>query len=380
MTITLDSMEKHLIEYDLQFFAQDGPGGEKTEEPTAKKKTDARKDGNVANSNEVNNAASLLIFFILIAVYYDDMADRIMGIFRNVYSQIPEYIVMYDGYVPVRSMETMVGQILVNVLIISMPFMLLAVIVGLICNIAQVGWQITTKPLQPKFSKLNPVKGMKNLFSTKKIFELVKSLLKLILLFTVIYTYVAGLDESIYLLYDISLGQSIKTMGTILVNLGIRIAAWYILIAAADVVYTRYKHHEDLKMTKQEVKDEYKNTEGDPQIKSKQRQRMMEASRRRMMQQLPQADVVITNPTHYAVAILYEADKYEAPRVIAKGEDYLAQRIKEIARENDIEIVENKPLARMLYATVEVGEFVPPELYKAVAEVLAFVYHLKGKV
>lgn len=375
-----DESRHYLIKYNLQFFAKEGPGGEKTEEPTSKKKNDARKDGNVANSNEVNNAASLMIFFVLIAVYYDTMADRILGIFRNIYNQIPEYIVMYDGYIPVKSIETMVGQILVNVLIISLPFMLLAVIVGLICNIAQVGWQITTKPLKPKLSKLDPIKGFKNLFSSKKIFELVKSLLKLVLLFTVIYTYLAGLDESIFLLYDITLAQSIHTMGIILVNIGIRIAAWYILIAAADVVYTRYKHHEDLKMTKQEVKDEYKNTEGDPQIKSKQKQRMMEASRRRMMQQLPQADVVITNPTHYAVAILYEADKYEAPRVIAKGEDYLAQRIKEIARENDIEIVENKPLARMLYATVEVGEFVPPELYKAVAEVLAFVYHLKGKV
>ncbi|MCR4902135.1 MAG: flagellar biosynthesis protein FlhB [Butyrivibrio sp.] len=380
MDCNLEMLRKPLIEYDLQFFAKDGPGGEKTEEPTSKKKQDARNDGNVANSNEVNNAASLMIFFVLIAVYHQNMADRILAIFRNVYNQIPEYIVMYDGYVPTKAMQTMVGQILINVLIISLPFMALALIVGLICNIVQVGWKITTKPLKPKFSKLNPIKGFKNMFSVKKIFELVKSLLKLVLLFGVIYSYVSGLDESIFLLYDISLGQSIETMGVILVNIGIRIAAWYVLIAAADVAYTRYKHHEDLKMTKQEVKDEYKNTEGDPQIKSKQKQRMMEASRRRMMQNLPQADVVITNPTHYAVAILYEADKYEAPRVIAKGEDYLAQKIKEVAKENDIEIVENKPLARMLYATVEVGEFVPPELYKAVAEVLAFVYHLKGKV
>jgi flagellar biosynthetic protein FlhB len=133
-------------------------------------------------------------------------------------------------------------------------------------------------------------------------------------------------------------------------------------------------------MTKQEVKEEYKNSEGDPTVKSAQKRRMMEASRRRMMQQLPQADVVITNPTHYAVAIKYDADESDAPIVIAKGADYLAQKIKEIARDNDVEIVENKPLARMLYANVEVGELVPPELYKAVAEVLAYVYHLKGKI
>jgi flagellar biosynthetic protein FlhB len=152
------------------------------------------------------------------------------------------------------------------------------------------------------------------------------------------------------------------------------------LIAALDFIYQKVKFKNDMKMTKQEVKDEYKNQEGDPQIKGKQRQRMQEASRRRMMQQLPQADVVITNPTHFAVAIKYDPELYDAPFVVAKGADYLAQKIKEVARENHIEIVENKPLARMLYANVDVGNLVPPELYQAVAEVLAFVYHLQGKV
>ena len=152
------------------------------------------------------------------------------------------------------------------------------------------------------------------------------------------------------------------------------------IIAFLDYFYQKWKFNEDMKMTKQEVKDEYKNQEGDPQVKGKQKQRMREASMRRMMQQLPEADVVITNPTHYAVAIKYDPDKFDAPYVLAKGEDFLAQRIKEIAKENNIEIVENKPLARMLYANVDIGGLVPPELYQAVAEVLAFVYHLQGKV
>lgn len=152
------------------------------------------------------------------------------------------------------------------------------------------------------------------------------------------------------------------------------------VVAYADYRYQKWKFRDDMKMTKQEVKDEYKNMEGDPQVKGKQKQRMREASMRRMMQQLPEADVVITNPTHYAVAIKYDPDKYDAPYVIAKGEDFLAQKIKDVAKENHIEIVENKPLARMLYANVEIGGLVPPELYQAVAEVLAFVYHLKGKV
>jgi flagellar biosynthetic protein FlhB len=152
------------------------------------------------------------------------------------------------------------------------------------------------------------------------------------------------------------------------------------IIAFADLIYQRRRFRKDMMMTKQEVKDEYKNSEGNPEIKGAQKKRMMQASQRRMMQNLPKADVVITNPTHYAVAIKYDAEEADAPVVVAKGADYLAQKIKEIAKENNVEIVENKPLARMLYANVEVGELVPPELYKAVAEVLAYVYHLKGKV
>ncbi len=196
----------------------------------------------------------------------------------------------------------------------------------------------------------------------------------------VAYSYLKDRLGQVFILYDMSLNQAIALIGEIVTDLGVRIAAVYMVIAFLDFAYQKWKYKEDMKMTKQEVKDEYKNQEGDPQVKSKQKQRMREASMRRMMQQLPEADVVITNPTHYAVAIKYDPDKYDAPYVLAKGENYLAQRIKDIAKENDIEIVENKPLARMLYANVEVGELIPPELYQAVAEVLAFVYHLKGKV
>ena len=174
--------------------------------------------------------------------------------------------------------------------------------------------------------------------------------------------------------------QALGLIGDIVVDLGIRISVVYMIIAFLDYAYQKWKFKDDMKMTKQEVKDEFKNQEGDPQIKGKQKQRMMEASRRRMMQQLPEADVVITNPTHYAVAIKYDPDKYDAPYVVAKGEDFLAQKIKEIAKENNVEIVENKPLARMLYANVDIGGLIPPELYQSVAEVLAFVYHLKGRI
>ena len=176
------------------------------------------------------------------------------------------------------------------------------------------------------------------------------------------------------------MNQAIGLIGEIAIDLGIRIAMVYMVIAFLDFWYQKWKFRQDMKMTKQEVKDEYKNQEGDPQVKAKQKQRMREASMRRMMSQLPEADVVITNPTHYAVAVKYDPEKYDAPYVLAKGEDYLAQKIKDVAREHEIEIVENKPLARMLYANVEIGGLIPPELYQAVAEVLAFVYHLKGKI
>jgi len=195
-----------------------------------------------------------------------------------------------------------------------------------------------------------------------------------------VFFYLRGEQDKLLVIMDMSIMDTLSMLSSLIVNIGLRISVAYIILALADYMYQRWKFSEDMKMTKQEVKDEYKNMEGDPQIKGQQRRRMQEASRRRMMQQLPQADVVITNPTHYAVAIKYDPEKYEAPFVVAKGADYLAARIKEIAKENNIEIYEDKPLARMLYANVEVDQIVPPELYQAVAEVLAFVYHLQGRV
>ncbi|WP_035767117.1 flagellar biosynthesis protein FlhB [Butyrivibrio sp. NC2002] len=368
-----------LIPYDLQFFA-DGPGGEKTEEPTAKKLSDARDEGQVANSREVGNAAGLLALFVLLRTLYGWMGDGFKNLFDHVYIQIPEYIKLYDGYVPIQNLRTVMNTALLRVMLLTLPFFAVAIIIALVANIAQVGWKITSKPLQPKLNKLNPISGFKKIFSTRSIFELIKSIAKIVVISAVVYSYLTGLEASIFSLYDMPLRQAIGLMGSIVIDLGIRIAAIYIIIAAADVIFQRRKFKKDMMMTKQEVKDEYKNSEGDPQIKSQQRRRMQQASQRRMMQELPKADVVITNPTHYAVAIRYDAEEMDAPQVIAKGEDYLAQKIKEIAKENGIEIVENKPLARMLFANVDVGEFVPPELYQAVAEVLAFVYHLQGKV
>lgn len=371
---------KRILQYDLQFFAKDGPGGEKTEEPTGKKLNEARKEGQVAKSKEIANAFSMLALFLMLKLYLGILGTGFIENFSAVYNQIPDLVTLYEGNIPFLSIQVLVRSMMIELLILIAPIFIVGVLVVFICDVVQVKWKPTTKPLKPKFNKLNPIQGFKKIISLNSFVELIKSALKLGLVGYVAYSYLIERVGQIFILYDIGLNQAIGLMGQIVTDLGLRIAGVYMVIAFLDFAYQKWKFKEDMKMTKQEVKDEFKNQEGDPQIKGKQRQRMREASMRRMMQQLPQADVVITNPTHYAVAIKYDPDKYDAPYVIAKGEDHLAQRIKEVAKENDIEIVENKPLARMLYANVEIGGLIPPELYQAVAEVLAFVYHLKGKV
>ena len=369
-----------ILEYNLQFFAKDGPGGEKTEAPTAKKLSDARKEGQVAKSREIANAFGILALFAMMKVYIGQIGIGLLEYFSGVYNQIPDVVQMYDGMLPVAAITTLVKSMAYQLAGICIPVLLVGFVVAFVCDVVQVKWSPTSKPLQPKFSKLSPIKGFSRIFSASSLVELVKSVAKIGVIAYVVYSYLKDKADEIFLLYDIGLNRAIANIGEIVTDLGIRIAAVYMIIAFLDYFYQKWKFNEDMKMTKQEVKDEYKNQEGDPQVKGKQKQRMREASMRRMMQQLPEADVVITNPTHYAVAIKYDPDKFDAPYVLAKGEDFLAQRIKEIAKENNIEIVENKPLARMLYANVDIGGLVPPELYQAVAEVLAFVYHLQGKV
>lgn len=369
-----------LIKYNLQFFAEDANGAEKSEQPTAKKLEDARKEGQVAKSQEVATAFSLLSLFVILRVVYALMGSTFTNIFPRVYNDIPNVARTYDGQLPIAYITSIVNKAMLTLLLLCAPFFIVGFAVAFISDYVQVGYKPTTKPLQPKLSKLNPVSGLKKIFSTRKLFELAKSIVKLLIMGIVIYSFFSKRNDYLFLLYDMPLSQAIGLMGNLIIDLGFRVAIAYMIIALADFIYQKRKFTKDMMMTKQEVKDEFKNSEGSPEVKSAQKRRMMEASRRRMMQAVPQADVVITNPTHYAVAVKYDAEEAEAPIVVAKGADFVAQRIKELARESGVEIVENKPLARMLYANVEVGELVPPELYKAVAEVLAYVYHLKGKI
>ena len=274
----------------------------------------------------------------------------------------------------VQAAAGLIASVTLKSLLIMLPFMAFGFVVTLLVSIVQVGWKVSTKPMKPELSKLNPLNGFKRIFSKDSLFELVKSILKIVIIIYIAYTSIKDNANDLFALYDLGLNQAVALVGTLIINTGIKISIVYLVIGLADFIYQKHKFNEDMKMTKQEVKDEYKNTEGDPQIKGRQRRKMQEVSQKRMMQDVPKADVVITNPTHFAVALKYEAEVSSAPVVLAKGEDYLAQKIKEVARENKIEIVENKPLARMLYHNVDVGAEIPPELYQAVAEVLAAVY------
>lgn len=372
--------EYMILEYNLQFFAADGPGGEKTEEPTQKRKTDNRKEGKVCKSQEVNHAFELIAVFILLKIVIGHLGTQFMEVFKTIYSKIPEMVTFWEGNIIVEDYATLIHSIYLKILVILAPFLATGFIVAFLVQLVQVKWVVSWKPMKPKFSKLNPISGVKRIFSAQKLFQLGVSVVKIVLISWVVYDEIKDAWKYLFIMYDIPLTQGIELVGNTVINLGLKISLFFLIVAAADYFYQKMKFQKDSKMTKQEVKDEYKQQEGDPQIKSKIRSKMQEVSRRRMMQNLPDADVVITNPTHFAVAIKYDTSQFEAPFVVAKGADHLAFKIKEVAKENHIEIVENKPLARMLYANVEVGEQIPPELYQTVAEILAMVYKMQGKI
>lgn len=361
------------LNYDLQLFAKEGNGGEKTEEPTSKRLKDARKKGQVAKSTDITSAISLLVFFCVLKIYVGLMGNMLLENFQLFYKDLAADAAAFN----MQLICTRLGWGIQRIIIIILPFLVLSFVVTVIVQLYQVKWKVTFEPMKPQFNKFNPVSGMKRLFSKEKLVQLAMSIAKIAIIFAVVYNYLGDKWNLVLDMYHFSLTQAIALIGTTVIDVCIRISAFFLVIGFVDYLYQKWKFHEDMKMTKQEVKDEYKQAEGDPKVKAQQRRRMQEASQRRMMQALPQADVVITNPTHLAVALKYDKDKYDAPIVVAKGADYLAEKIKNVARENGIEIVENKPLARMLYHNVELGQQIPPELYQMVAEVLAYVYNLK---
>ena len=365
--------------FSLQVFAKDGPGGEKTEEPTAKKLSDARNEGQVAKGKDLTSAVMLLVLFMVLRFTVGNMGEGFIECFNKNYTQIGDLFTSTHGEYNMQYTIALIQSAALDMLKLLIPFFGIGFIIAIVIELAQVKWKPTSKPLQPKLSKFNPINGIKRMFSVRTLVSLIKQVVILVVIFIVVYNKLKSRMSDIYMLYDIPLISAIMLLGDIIFDIGTVICVIYTIIGIADYVFEKRKFRKDMMMTKQEVKDEWKNTEGNPEVKNKIRQKMSEASRRRMMQAVPEADVVITNPTHFAVALKYEQNKGKAPVVVAKGEDYLAAKIKEAARENNIEIVENKPLARMLYYNVELDEEIPPELYQAVAEVLAFVYNIKNK-
>ena len=367
------------LKYDLQFFAKEGPGGEKTENATPKKLDDARKEGQVAKSKELGNGVALLGLFLSLKFFAGSLGMQFIENFSYIYNRIPDLIVQREGEIAGNDFRLLFVTLLLRFMRMVLPFFAIAIVFAFVVDVAQVKWKPTGKPLQPKLNKLNPISGFKKIFSKQKIVDLLTSIIKIALIVYIAYSTIMDQAGILFKLYDMTVLSAIQNIGQIIFDMGIKISAFYLVLGFVDYGYQKWKFKEDMKMTKQEVKDEMKNAEGDPAIKGKQKQRMMEASRRRMMQQVPEADVVITNPTHFAVALKYDPDKFDAPFLVAKGEDFLAARIKDIARENNVEIVENKPLARMIYYNVDLGYPIPPELYHAVADILAAVYNAQKR-
>ncbi len=353
--------------FSLQRFAD----GDKTEEPTAKKRQDAAKKGQVGKSQELSTAFVLLIGFFVIKALWEQIYANIAGYTIYIFGHLNQNVDVEN----VIQLFIGMGVIFVKT---AMPIMLAVMVVGLAVNFFQVGLNVSAEKIQPKFDNLNPINGVGRMFSKRSLVELVKSVLKIVVIGFFIYNYLK--DEIFtmpqFIFYD--LGTSLAKMSEIIFTLAFQVIGVIFVLAVLDFGYQKWQTTQDLKMTKQEVKDEFKQTEGDPQIKGKIRQKQRQMAMSRMMQEVPKADVIVTNPTHFAVALKYEKGM-TAPVVVAKGADFVAQKIKSVGRENDVPLVENRPLARALYASTEVGDSVPRELYQSVAEVLAYVYRLKHR-
>ncbi|WP_135547179.1 flagellar biosynthesis protein FlhB [Paenibacillus cymbidii] len=361
-------MSRFRLSLDLQLFAQ-----EKTEPATPKKRSEARKKGQVAKSGEIPSSFILLFGFLSFAMLGGFYKARIIGVFSETFYS---YMLMD---VTIANVTNMFGKLMVDSLVLLLPIFATSVLIAFLGNYLQFGLLFTGEPLKMKFSKLNPIEGAKRVFALRALVEFAKTLLKVTVVGVVVYIILIGQKEKLLSLAHVPLESAFVYVCQITLRLGLSIGAVLVVLAVLDYFYQRYEHEKGLRMSKQDIKDEYKKMEGDPLIKGKIKERQRRLALQRMMQDVPKADVIITNPTHFAVAVQYDGTKMEAPKVLAKGTDYVALRIREIAKEHGVMTMENKPLARALYAQVEIGQTIPAELFQAVAEVLAYVYKLKGK-
>lgn len=360
-------MEDNLFPLNLQLFTEE----EKTEEATPRRKQESRKKGQVAKSSELNASINLLALALLFIFLSDFMFQRALMMVQGFYNDF-------------LSISLKQGQIL-NLLIrfigefflIMSPIFVTAIIAGIIINFFQVGFKGSSEAIQAKAERLNPLEGFKRILSRKSVVELVKGFIKIFAVSYVSYNYIMGEVESILEILYMGIEASFAQISSLFISLASRVGIIFLILAIIDYVYQRYEFTKSIKMSKYEVKQEHKQMEGDPHLKAKRKEKQRQMSMNRMISEVADSTAVITNPTEIAIALKYRHGEDEAPVVAAKGGGFIAEKIKEIARENDIPIVENKPVAQILYRQGEIGEEIPVELYQAVAEILAMVFRMK---
>lgn len=350
-----------------------GSDQEKTEQATPKRLQEMREKGQVAKSREVPSVAvliaSLLVFYFLGSTMFKELMDMMQWVFtRSGSLQVKE-----------ANLQWLLIELLTRGLKVMAPLLIALVAIGLASNYLQVGFLFSFQSVVPKFSKLDPIKGFAKMFSKQTLVELVKNIFKVLVVGCVAYLTVMGELNHVVPLMDMEVWSILSYIGGVCFKILLRTSWVLVVLALLDYVFQRWDFLQEAKMTKQEVKDEFKQREGDPLIRSRVRQAQREMARRRMMESVPKADVVITNPSHLAIALEYNAQQMAAPKVTAKGARLMAERIKKIARQNQIPIMENKPLAQALFSGVEIGQEIPIMFYKAVAEILSYVYRLKNK-
>jgi flagellar biosynthetic protein FlhB len=360
------------LRVNIQMFA--GDSDSKTEKATPKKRRDVREKGQIIKSRELSGAIVLMATFA---------ALKITGgyIFNNISSFTVELISEYPkekDFFTTASIQKLFIETIIFMLKVLAPLFGSALFAGLLINYGQVGFLFTTEPLLFKLSRINPINGVKKILSSSGMVELLKSLIKILTIGYLAYSFMRKEANNILALMSANVTEIAGYISKMIINAAFRIWLVLVILGVLDYLYQWWEYEKNLRMSKEEIKEEHKQVEGNPVIKSRIRQKQRQLSMRRMLHSVPKADVIITNPTHYAIAIKYDPELSEAPIVSAKGQGYLALRIKKIAEEHGVEIVENKPLAKTLYQSVEINQSIPPELYQAVAEILAFVYSLRN--
>ena len=351
-------------------------GDSKTEKATPKRRQDERKKGNVLMSKDAVAVSTLIGSLFMVQIMSGIFVSRI----RDILYLCLTYIGSNSSMVPSNILTKLAEAVITTFVAVAGPFLAVTVVLTVGVTFFQTKMLVTAEPLKPKFSRLNPLQGIKRLFSLRSIIEALKGILKISVLLFLIYNYFTNVALSFSRFLDLGLAQSCSILFRDIITLVMQIAVAFTALAFFDYLYQWWEYERQLRMSKQEIKEEYKQMEGDPQVKGKIKQIQRQRAQQRMMQQVPGADVVIRNPTHVAVALRYHEEEDNAPLVLAKGVDELALRIVKVAEENGVHVVENVPLARSLYASVELNREIPPDFYNAVAEVLVYVMKLDKKL